>query len=144
MQNVPAVECSQPPDNLDEDVPNLLLFDVGLSFLVTAYFLENISIICVLHDKTQTWRRLINKCFFKPDHVGMVDTRQYANLIECVFLLFLSQIEHFDLLQSIWLLVANSFDFIDRAVGAVSQLLDDCEVLDPGILLQLLWGCRHY
>jgi len=45
------VKHLEPPDNLNEYIPDFLLFDIGFSFLVVAYFLEDISIISILHDQ---------------------------------------------------------------------------------------------
>ena len=43
----------EPPNDLNENVPNLLLFDIGLSLLVTADLLEDVPVISVLHDQTK-------------------------------------------------------------------------------------------
>ena len=48
------MESPQASHNLDENVPDLFLFDVGLSLLVVADFLEYIAIVSVLHHETQT------------------------------------------------------------------------------------------
>ena len=52
MENLSVVKGFEASDNLNEDIPNLLLFDVSLSFLVAANFLKNIAIVSVLHDQT--------------------------------------------------------------------------------------------
>ena len=41
----------QTSDDLNEDVPNLLLLDVSLTLLVAANLLEHISVVGVLHDQ---------------------------------------------------------------------------------------------
>lgn len=53
MQNFSVVECPESADYLDEDVPDLLLLDVGFSLLVITDFLENIAVVSVLHDEAQ-------------------------------------------------------------------------------------------
>ena len=50
VQYFTVVQCLEASYNLDEDVPDLLLLDVGLSFLVAANLLENVTIVCILHD----------------------------------------------------------------------------------------------
>ena len=50
VQYFTVVQRLEASYNLDEDVPDLLLLDVGLSFLVAANLLENVTIVCILHD----------------------------------------------------------------------------------------------
>jgi hypothetical protein len=52
MENLALVKSLKTSDDLDEDVPDFLLFDVGLSFLITAYFLKDIAVVSVFHDQT--------------------------------------------------------------------------------------------
>jgi hypothetical protein len=52
MQNFAVMESFEASHYLNEYVPNLLLLDVGFSFLVTANLLEDITIVSVLHDQT--------------------------------------------------------------------------------------------
>ena len=49
MEDFPIMQGLETSDNLDENIPNLLFFDIGLSFLIVTYFLENVTIVCVLH-----------------------------------------------------------------------------------------------
>ena len=51
VKDLTAVEGTQATDDLDKDVPDLLLFDVGFALLVVTDFLEYISIVSVLHNK---------------------------------------------------------------------------------------------
>jgi hypothetical protein len=53
MQDLANVKRSQAPHNLDEDVPNFFFFDVSLSLLITANFLEDIATVSVLHYQAQ-------------------------------------------------------------------------------------------
>ena len=50
MENVRVVEGLEPFDHLDEDAPNVLLSQIGLLLLVPGDLLEQISIVCILHD----------------------------------------------------------------------------------------------
>lgn len=45
------MESFESTDNLNEDVPNLLFFYVGLSFLIVAYLLKDISVVGVFHHE---------------------------------------------------------------------------------------------
>ena len=51
MENLPVMKSLQTSDDLNEDVPNLLLLDVSLTLLVAANLLEHISVVGVLHDQ---------------------------------------------------------------------------------------------
>ena len=54
VQDLAAVEGKESTDNLDEDVPNLLLFNVSLSFLVVTDLLEDISVVSIFHNQAET------------------------------------------------------------------------------------------
>ena len=51
VKDFTTVEGSQTADNLNEYIPNLFLFDVGLALLVVTDFLEDISVIRILHNQ---------------------------------------------------------------------------------------------
>lgn len=50
MENFEVVEGRETFDDLDEDIPNLLFFELGSSFLVVKNLLKQVSSVCVLHD----------------------------------------------------------------------------------------------
>lgn len=52
VQDFPIVQSLETTNNLYEDVPYLLLLDVGLPLLIAAYLLEHVAVVGVLHDKT--------------------------------------------------------------------------------------------
>ena len=52
MENFPIVKCFQSSNNLYEYVPDLFLFNVSFSLLITADFLENIAVVSIFHDET--------------------------------------------------------------------------------------------
>ena len=54
MHNVDVVECLQPADNLNEQVPDLRLWEHGLVSLVLNDLLVQVSVVCVLHHDTMT------------------------------------------------------------------------------------------
>lgn len=49
MQDLSIMEGLESPDDLDEDIPDLLLLDVCLSLLVVADLLEDVAVVSVLH-----------------------------------------------------------------------------------------------
>ena len=53
MQNATDVEGAESADDLNEDVPDLLLLDVGLPLLIVTDFLEDVAVVGVLHHKAQ-------------------------------------------------------------------------------------------
>lgn len=52
MQNIALVQSLQTLDHLDEDSPNIVLFHVGLLFLVPHYTLVEVTVVCELHHNT--------------------------------------------------------------------------------------------
>ena len=113
------MEGSQPSDNLNEYVPNFLLLYVGLSLLVTADFLEHVSVVRVLHHQAQAGRRLVNERLLEPDHVRLVNTGQDSHFIQRIIFLLVGQLEHFYLLQGVDVVIVESFDFVNRTVGSI-------------------------
>ena len=53
MQDLTAVKGTEASHNLDENIPDFLLFDVGFPFLIVADLLEDISIVSILHYQTK-------------------------------------------------------------------------------------------
>tara|TARA_B110001450_G_C17647544_1_gene491863 strand:+ start:1551 stop:1778 length:228 start_codon:yes stop_codon:yes gene_type:complete len=60
MQDLAVMKSFEASDYLNKDVPNLLLFDVSFSLLVTANLLEDISIVSILHHQTKLYFLLLN------------------------------------------------------------------------------------
>jgi hypothetical protein len=60
MQDLAVMQSFEASDYLNKDVPNLLLFDVSFSLLVTANLLEDISIVSILHHQTKLYFLLLN------------------------------------------------------------------------------------
>jgi hypothetical protein len=73
MQNASDMEGSKPSYDLDKDIPDLLLFNVSLALLIVANFLEDVSVISILHHKTQTRSGLVNKGITVCNYIWMVD-----------------------------------------------------------------------
>jgi len=89
MQDAAHVERPQPSHDLNEDIPDLLLLNIGLSFLIVADFLEDVAVVSILHDQAQTRRGLVDKCVAIGNHVGVIDGGEDAHLVQGVFLFFL-------------------------------------------------------
>lgn len=98
VQDSSNVEGAQAAHNLDKDVPNLLLLDVSLFFLISADFLKHIPVVSILHHKAKTTAGLVDEGCFKSDHGWVVDAGQNANLVEGILFFFFCEIQHFDLL----------------------------------------------
>ena len=52
VENLAVMQGLETADNLYENVPYLLFFDVGLALLVATYLLEHVSVVCILHYQT--------------------------------------------------------------------------------------------
>ena len=120
MEDLSLMESPQTPHNLDEDIPDLLLFDVGLSLLVVADLLEHVAIVCILHDEAETGGRFINESISVGDNVWVVNGGEDTNLIERILLLFIRKFSHFYLLQCILLAIAQAQNRVHTAVGALT------------------------
>ena len=91
VENAPHVKGSQASDNLNKDVPDLLLLDVGLSFLVVTDFLENITVVCIFHYQTEAGCRFINEGISISNDIRMVNRGQNTHFIQGVFFLFFGE-----------------------------------------------------
>jgi len=65
------MHCLQSFSGLDENLPNLSLFNIGLDFLVVTYFLKYITVIGQLHDDAQALGLIIDKCLFVLNNIGV-------------------------------------------------------------------------
>ena len=62
MQDFSVMQRFKASDDLNEDIPNLFLLDVGFSLLIIAYFLEDITVVGVLHDQTEELKNGKHNC----------------------------------------------------------------------------------
>jgi len=126
MQNFPVMQSLKSSNNLYENVPNLLLFDIGLPLLITANFLEYVSIIGIFHHQAfnfeivirkrnlpQTRAWLIDECLLVSDDIGLIDTCQNPHLVEGILFLFIGQVEHFNLFQSVNVIILGPSDLVN-------------------------------
>ena len=60
MQNFAIMKSLETSYDLNENVPDLFLFDIGFSLLIAANFLKNVAIISVFHD--QAFAKLFENC----------------------------------------------------------------------------------
>ena len=49
MQNAADMASTQAPDDLDKDIPDLLLLNVRLTLLIVANLLKHIPVVSILH-----------------------------------------------------------------------------------------------
>ena len=73
MHNLAHVESSEPPHNLNENIQNFLLFNVGLPFLVVTDLLVKVSVISEFHHETQALARVVDKRLFVANDIGLVN-----------------------------------------------------------------------
>lgn len=45
------MKCLQTSNDLNKNIPNFLFFYISFSLLIAAYFLEDVSVVGVLHNK---------------------------------------------------------------------------------------------
>jgi len=113
MENFNIMEGLQPAYDLDEYAPDFVLSYVALLLLMCGNFLEQITVIRVLHDDAKTAAGFVDKCFFIRADVRMFDTGKNTNFIEGIFLLFVGELDHFDFLESVDFAISQSFNLVD-------------------------------
>ena len=113
MNNTVGVKCAQSLDKLSEDVPYLFLFDKGLEALGLSDLCIKITSISALHNNVKTHCVIIEKCFLVADDIFMINARQNSNLIQCILLLFLTELCKFDLFHCVDLTVRFPLDLVD-------------------------------
>jgi len=64
-------------DSLHEDLPNKLFFHEGAVRLMFTYLLEDISVVCVLHDYTRMSAENITRAMKKTRRRKLVCKRQH-------------------------------------------------------------------
>ena len=85
------MEGSEPPDDLYEDIPDFLFFDVRLPLLIVADLLEDVAVVGILHDQAQTRGGLIDEGVPIGNHIRVVNRRQDPYFVQSIFFLFLRQ-----------------------------------------------------
>ena len=85
----------------------------------------------------QTVTRSIHECLLVLYYVliGAFNGCEDADLIHGVLSLLLGQPLHLHLLKGVFALVVPPQHMVDRRVGTLAQLLNDCEVVQSGCLL---------
>jgi hypothetical protein len=53
MQNFEVVQSGQPFDNLQKNIPDLLLFELIAFFLILEDFLQKITSVSILHNNAR-------------------------------------------------------------------------------------------
>ena len=84
-----------------------------------SYLLIQVAVISILHDDTKVLI-LVEKCLFVRYYVGMLDGREYSNLIESILSLTGIQRLHANLLQCVDNVIVVPFDFVNLTVGALT------------------------
>jgi len=110
MQNPSLVESVEATDDLNEDVPDLLLLEVGLSLLIVTDLLKYVAVISILHDQAQSRTRFVNKGIFISNDVGVVNRGQNSHFVQRILLLFVREVQHLNFLKGVYLWVFLTLD----------------------------------
>lgn len=102
--------------------------------------LENIAVICQLHHNAKHFAFVIDECLLVLNNVWMSYRRKYANLIDCILALFLTQVVKFDLLHCVLVFVFETPDLVYLRVSAIPDLLNYFEVVDRRVSLEFRFG----
>jgi hypothetical protein len=61
MQYFSIMQSFQSSNNLDKYVPYFFFFDVSFSLLIATYFLEDITVVSILHNETTNKKEIMVK-----------------------------------------------------------------------------------
>lgn len=89
MHNVVVVECLQPLHELNEVLPQLLLWKIASALLEPLDLLQDVPARAELHHEAEGHRCVVDEGLFVLDDVLMLYGREDAYFIEGVLLLFL-------------------------------------------------------
>jgi len=101
VNNLDVVQGLQSPEHLDENVPDLLLSEVGICLLVGVDHLEQVTTVCVLHDDAERVAGVLEEGFLVANHIWVLDRGQNSNFIESVFLFLGRKFAQFDFLHGV-------------------------------------------
>lgn len=73
VENTTHVKGFYTSDNLNEDIPDFFLFDVGLTLLIVTDLLKDVAIVRILHHQAQTRCGLVNESVTVRDDIRVVN-----------------------------------------------------------------------
>ena len=120
MHDLDLVHGLQSAQRLNQNLPNLPLFDVGLHLLVIANLLEHVAVVGQLHDDAEALVLVVEKRLLVLNHIGMPYGRQDAHLIDGIIAFLLAQVVKFDFLHGILLAVLEPPDLVDLRIRAIT------------------------
>lgn len=74
MTDFKIVKRFEASDNLNEVMPNLGFFELLSVFLFSIDKLKHITTVCILHHDTKTISSILEKGFFVPNYIWVIDT----------------------------------------------------------------------
>lgn len=107
--------------------PYFLLFERVFFFLSVCDLSENVTVVCVFYDNVKTIS--LKKSLFVRNNIRVVDRCEDSDFVEGVLLLLGWQVFHFDLFQSVELVVKFSPDFVHWRISALAKFFQKLEVL---------------
>lgn len=125
VANFQIVKGFQPSDDLNQVVPDFLFIEFLTCLLLLRDQLEHVPTVGVLHHDAEAVRRVLEEGLLVADHIGVVDAREDAHLIQGVLLFFAAQFLHFDLFHSVNRCIRLPHDLVnlaERALTCVAKL----------------------
>lgn len=120
MADLKIMERLETSNDLDKKVPDLLLCEVGVSFLVIVDQHEKVTAISILHDQAKTVSRVFKEGLLVANDVWMVDRGQNTHLIQSILLLFGREFAHFDFFHCVDGPIGLTFDAVHLAKGTLA------------------------
>lgn len=93
MEYIQFMECFESIRDLDEYLPDFLLFEERILLLVLAYFFEEIPVVCLLHYNTQGI--ICYECFFVHHYGWWFYGCDQAYFVYRILFFFVREVWHF-------------------------------------------------
>jgi hypothetical protein len=97
VQNLLFVQRLESTRQLEQRSPDFELLEVGLVLFVFHDTVVQVASVREIHNDAQTTRQVVEKSFFVPDNVGVLNGGEDADFVERVGLFFFGQLLYFDL-----------------------------------------------
>ena len=134
MQYFLVMQRFQTPGYLNKRLPNLIFLYPGSGLEVGVDQFHEITSFGKLHYDTEVTGKIVVECLLEFDDVFVIEGGKDADLIECVFLLFLFHADHPHLLQGVGLVVLLPPYLVHLPECSLAHLLHYFEVLKTPLL----------
>lgn len=118
MANFEVVQRLEPPDDLNQVVPNSLFADSFFSVLLLLNLGEHVAAVGILHHDAEMVRGVIEKGFFEANYIWVVDGGEDAHFVDCILFFGSGELLHLHFFHSVYYFVVfprHLVHFLERA-----------------------------